>query len=79
NNSLELLELPIKQKEVQQAEKIYATLRECREQVGIKKVKGIKMQGYMYKKSDKNKKWKSLYFVLLIDGVDTHLCFYDNP
>ncbi|CAI6367115.1 unnamed protein product [Macrosiphum euphorbiae] len=78
-NSNELLDLPIKQKEVQQAEKIYATLRECREQVGIKKVKGIKMQGYMYKKSDKNKKWKSLYFVLLIDGVDTHLCFYDNP
>ena len=31
---------PIKPKEVQQAEKIYTTLRECREQVGLKKVKG---------------------------------------
>lgn len=31
---------PIKPKEVQQAEKIYTTLRECREQVGLKKMKG---------------------------------------
>lgn len=31
---------PIKPKEMQQAEKIYATLRECREQVGLKKTKG---------------------------------------
>lgn len=53
---------------------------------------GIKMQGYLFKKSDKNKKWKCLYFVLICsDGNtggggggtggsgDTHLCFYDNP
>jgi len=42
-------------------------------------VSGIKMQGYLNKKSEKNKKWKSLYFVLLVDGTDTHLYFYDNP
>ncbi|XP_033611154.1 ras GTPase-activating protein 1 isoform X2 [Cryptotermes secundus] len=69
----------VKSKEVQHAEKIYATLRECREQSGVKKNKGIKMQGYLNKKSEKNKKWKSLYFVLLVDGTDTHLYFYDNP
>lgn len=53
---------------------------------------GIKMQGYLSKKSEKNKKWKSLYFVLIcFDGnstgggagtggsTDTHLCFYENP
>lgn len=37
------------------------------------------MHGYLYKKSEKNKKWKSLYFVLNVDETDTHLCFYDNP
>ncbi|XP_046678395.1 ras GTPase-activating protein 1 isoform X4 [Homalodisca vitripennis] len=72
-------EAPVKPKEVQHAEKIYATLRECREQSGIKKTRGIKMQGYLCKKSEKNKKWKSLYFVLNVDETDTHLCFYDNP
>lgn len=40
---------------------------------------GIKMQDYLYKRSEKNKKWKSMYFVLIVDGTDTHLCFYDNP
>ncbi|KAL0271640.1 UNVERIFIED_CONTAM: hypothetical protein PYX00_008669 [Menopon gallinae] len=69
----------VKSKEVQHAEKIYATLRECREQSGLKKHKGIKMQGYLNKKSDKAKKWKSMYFELLTDGTDTHLYFYDNP
>lgn len=66
-------------REVQHAEKIYATLRECREQSGVKKNKGIKMQGYLEKKSEKNKKWKALYFVLLVDATDTHLYLYDNP
>lgn len=33
---------PVKSKEVQHAEKIYATLRECREQVGLKKMKGMR-------------------------------------
>ncbi|XP_025074377.1 ras GTPase-activating protein 1 [Pogonomyrmex barbatus] len=66
-------------REVQHAEKIYATLRECREQSGAKKNKGIKMQGYLEKKSEKNKKWKALYFVLLVDATDTHLYLYDNP
>ncbi|KAI5725466.1 hypothetical protein M8J77_015855 [Diaphorina citri] len=72
-------EVDAKIKPVQHAEKIYATLRECREQVGLKKIKGIRMQGYLLKKSEKNKKWKSLYFVFIVDGTDTHLCFYDNP
>lgn len=66
-------------REVQHAEKIYATLRECREQSGAKKNKGIKMQGYLEKKSEKNKKWKALYFVLLVDATDTHLYLYENP
>ncbi|OWR44571.1 ras gtpase activating protein [Danaus plexippus plexippus] len=62
------------------AEKIYATLRECRDQIGLKKMKGIKHQGYLHKKSDKAaKKWKALYFVLLQEGTDTHLYFYDSP
>ncbi|RVE54285.1 hypothetical protein evm_001112 [Chilo suppressalis] len=62
------------------AEKIYATLRECRDQIGLKKMKGIKHQGYLNKKSDKvSKKWKALYFVLLQEGTDTHLYFYDSP
>ncbi|XP_063368030.1 ras GTPase-activating protein 1 [Cydia amplana] len=62
------------------AEKIYATLRECRDQIGLKKMKGIKHQGYLNKKSDKGaKKWKALYFVLLQEGTDTHLYFYDSP
>lgn len=37
------------------------------------------MQGYVEKKSEKNKKWKALYFVLLVDATDTHLYLYDNP
>ncbi|XP_077291075.1 RAS p21 protein activator vap isoform X2 [Arctopsyche grandis] len=62
------------------AEKIYATLRECRDQIGLKKMKGIKHQGFLHKKSDKTiKKWKQLYFVLLVEGTDTHLYFYDSP
>lgn len=61
------------------AEKIYATLRECRDQIGLKKIKGIKHTGYLWKKSEKNSKWKQLYFALLNEGSETHLCFYDNP
>lgn len=62
------------------AEKIYATLRECRDQAGLKKMRGIKHQGYLHRKSDKAaKKWKLLYFVLLVDGTDTHLYLYENP
>lgn len=63
-----------------EAEKIYATLRECRDQAGLKKMRGIKHQGYLHRKSDKaTKKWKLLYFVLLVDGTDTHLYLYENP
>lgn len=61
------------------AEKIYATLRECRDQIGLKKIKGIKHHGYLFKKSDKSVKWKQLYFALINEGTETHLCFYDNP
>lgn len=61
------------------AEKIYATLRECRDQIGLKKIKGIKYHGYLHKKSDKTAKWKQLYFALISEGSETHLCFYDNP
>jgi Ras GTPase-activating protein 1 len=61
------------------AEKIYATLRECREQTGVKKSMNARMQGYLYKKSEKNKKWKSLYFVLQSDNGEDRLYFFDNP
>ena len=61
------------------AEKIYATLRECRDQIGLKKIKGIKHHGYLLKKSDKTTKWKQLYFALIKEGSETHLCFYDSP
>lgn len=66
-------------KEVQHADKIYETLRECREQSGLKKNKGIKLQGYLQKRSDKSKRWKLMYFVLVNEGTDSHLYFYDNP
>jgi Ras GTPase-activating protein 1 len=33
------------------AEKIYATLRECREQADPKKQKGVKMQGYLVREN----------------------------
>lgn len=61
------------------AEKIYATLRECRDQNMLKKIKGIKQQGYLYKKSDKTNKFKQLYFALISEGTETHLYYYDNP
>uniref|UniRef100_A0A182J5D4 Uncharacterized protein n=1 Tax=Anopheles atroparvus TaxID=41427 RepID=A0A182J5D4_ANOAO len=61
------------------AEKIYATLRECRDQNMLKKTKGIKHHGYLHKKSDKTAKWKQLFFALLVEGSETHLCFYDSP
>ena len=59
------------------AEKIYASLRECREQADPKKQKGVKMQGYLFKK--KERRWKQQYFVLKQDGADSHLYFYDSP
>ena len=61
------------------AEKIYATLRECREQADPKKQKGVKMQGYLLKKKEKLGKWKQQYFVLKQDGADSHLYFYEHP
>ena len=61
------------------AEKIYATLRECREQADPKRQKGVKMQGYLLKKKEKVGKWKQQYFLLKQDGQDSHLYFYDHP
>ena len=61
------------------AEKIYATLRECREQADPKRQKGVKMQGYLLKKKEKIGKWKQLFFLLKQDGSDSHLYFYDHP
>lgn len=62
------------------AEKIYATLRECREQADPKKQKGVRMQGYLLKKKlEKVGKWKQQYFVLKEDGTDRHLYFYEHP
>ncbi|KAJ8918040.1 hypothetical protein NQ315_011496 [Exocentrus adspersus] len=62
--------VPENQKAKSEAEKIYATLRECRDQAGLKKTRGIKHQGYLHRKSDKAaKKWKLLYFVLLVDVI----------
>lgn len=61
------------------AEKIYATLRECRDMNLLNKNKGIKHNGHLQKKSDKTAKWKNLWFALIEEGCETHLCFYDNP
>ena len=61
------------------AEKIYATLRECREQADPKRQKGVKMQGFLLKKKEKIGKWKQQFFLLKQDGSDSHLYFYDHP
>lgn len=68
-----------KPKEVNNPEKIYATLQECRDNVGIKKTDICKKSGYLYKRSEKNKKWKSMFFVLQMDGTDTHLLIFESP
>ncbi|XP_018578474.1 ras GTPase-activating protein 1 [Anoplophora glabripennis] len=44
--------VPENQKAKSEAEKIYATLRECRDQAGLKKMRGIKHQGYLHRKSE---------------------------
>ena len=71
--------LPARQEEPEEsaAEKIYATLRECREQADPKKQKGVQMQGYLLKKKEKLGRWKQLYFVLKQEGGDSHLYFYE--
>ena len=69
----------VEEPEESAAEKIYATLRECREQADPKRQKGVKMQGYLLKKKEKIGKWKQQYFLLKQDGGDSHLYFYDNP
>lgn len=64
------------------AEKIYATLRECRDQAGLKKARGIRQQGYLHRRSEKgagSKKWKLLWMVLMVEGSDAHLYFYESP
>ena len=46
---------PTRQEEPEEsaAEKIYASLRECREQANPQKAKGVKMQGFLQKKKEK--------------------------
>jgi Ras GTPase-activating protein 1 len=67
-------------KVVEHAEKIYATLRECREQCGLQLKKAIKMQGWLNKRSEKAKKWKCLYFVLQkVEGGEMRLYYYESP
>jgi len=61
------------------ADKIYASLRECREQADPKKQKGVKMQGFLNKKKDQKEKWKSQYFVLKQEGADCHMYIYEHP
>ena len=73
--------LPARQEDIVEsaADKIYATLRECREQADPKKQKGVQMQGYLLKKKEKLGRWKQLYFVLKQEGGDSHLYFYEHP
>lgn len=73
--------LPARQEEPEEsaAEKIYATLRECREQADPKKQKGVQMQGYLLKKKEKLGRWKQLYFVLRQDNGEAQLTFYEHP
>jgi len=61
------------------ADKIYASLRECREQADPKRQKGVKMQGFLNKKKDQKEKWKSQYFVLKQEGADCHMYIYEHP
>jgi len=72
---------PTRQEEPEEsaAEKIYASLRECREQADPKKQKGVKMQGFLNRKKDQKEKWKSQYFVLKQEGSDTHMYIYEHP
>lgn len=54
---------------------IYATIRECREMAELNKE--VKMRGYLFKKSNKSKKWKNLYCVL--NSKENILYFYESP
>lgn len=38
-----------------------------------------KKSGYLFKRNDKNKKWKSMFFVLQMDGTDVHLLMFESP
>lgn len=40
--------VPENQKAKSEAEKIYATLRECRDQAGLKKMRGIKVKNFKF-------------------------------
>ncbi|XP_054709957.1 ras GTPase-activating protein 1-like [Uloborus diversus] len=84
-----VLKAPYESKELSKAEEIqqksqdiYATLRESRESGIAKRNKGIRMKGYLNKKScfnpgQGNRKWKNLYFVL--SAKEQQLLFFDNP
>jgi len=38
-----------------------------------------KKSGYLFRRQDKNKKWKSMFFILQMDGTDTQLLIFDSP
>ncbi|XP_027205911.2 RAS p21 protein activator vap isoform X2 [Dermatophagoides pteronyssinus] len=57
------------------ADSIYATIRECREMA--QSCQDGQKRGYLYKKSNKSKKWKNLYCVL--NAKEAMLYFYDSP
>ncbi|XP_067128890.1 LOW QUALITY PROTEIN: ras GTPase-activating protein 1 [Centruroides vittatus] len=79
-----VLKAPYESKELSKAEEvqhksqdIYATLKESRETGLAKRNKGIRMKGYLNKKSQGNRKWKNLYFVL--SSKEQQLLFFDTP
>lgn len=59
------------------SEDIYASIRECREMAAQSQNQEIKMKGFLFKKSNKTKKWKNLYCVL--NSKESMLYFYENP
>ena len=74
---------PTRQEEPEEsaAEKIYASLRECREQANPQKAKGVKMQGFLQKKKEKLDRWqgssqdgRSFCYYLFSGGNLSTLC-----
>jgi Ras GTPase-activating protein 1 len=57
------------------AEKIYATLRECREQADPKKQKGVKMQGYLVSTINSSDRLKLLGLIKNGTDLKIHLLY----